>query len=131
MTPLTVLVADDSPELLDVLQLALKHSAARIIPARNGDAAWHAIKRQKPRVAILDGDMPVLGGLEVARRVRADASLSEVRLLLVTGYSDLAAQAEEAGMHETLLKPFTPTELRAAVERLAALPGASGVGSGD
>ena len=119
MTPLTVLVADDSPELLELLQATLRHGAARIIPARNGEAALHAIKRQKPRVAILDGDMPVLGGLEVARRVRAEASLSEVRLLLVTGYADLAAQAKEAGMDEVLLKPFTPSELRAAVERLA------------
>ena len=118
---LTVVVADDSPGLLELLGEILKATADRVVTARDGEAAWQAIRAHRPRVAVLDADMPLRSGPEVAALVRADPALAATRILLVTGHAATDAEGNTlaAAADAWLAKPFRPRELVAAVRKLA------------
>jgi two-component system response regulator MprA/two-component system response regulator PrrA len=90
------------------------------VPASGGRAALEAAERVRPAVVLLDLSMPDLDGLEVLRRLRADAATNELPVVL------LSAQAQEAdvergfatGASAYVKKPFSPREL---VERVSEL----------
>ena len=115
----TIVVADDSPQLLELLAVILGQGAARVVTARDGQEAWEAIRTHRPSVAVLDADMPRLGGLEVASLVRETPGLAATRVLVVTGHTNAEAHAVAAGAHAYLAKPFRPRELLDAVRALA------------
>ena len=118
--PACIVVADDEPALLALLEVALGQEAGAVVTARDGAAAWQAIQQHRPDVAVLDADMPLLGGLDVARLVRADPTLMGTRVVLITGHAEMGAAADEPGIDRVVEKPFLPTELRRAVRELAA-----------
>src|SRR5688572_19336135 len=72
---LTVVVADDEPGVLELLAHILSAVADRVVTARDGEAAWEAIRAHRPAVAILDVDMPRRNGLALAALVRATPEL--------------------------------------------------------
>ena len=120
--PLTVVVADDSPGILELLAQVLRTAAARVVTAGDGEAALRAIRAHRPAVAVLDAEMPLRSGPEVAALVRADPALASTRILLVSGHipGDAARGAPAMGIDAWLAKPFRPQELLAAVRALAA-----------
>ena len=81
--------------------------------AMNGEEAWEAVQRQLPDVIVSDVLMPVLDGIGLAQRLRADARTAGVPLILMTASNkqDLSALGLEAGTAELLRKPFHPQEL--------------------
>src|SRR5688500_7993628 len=101
---LTIVVADDSPGALALMEEVLKGAADEVVTARDGEAAWRAIQQHRPRVAILDDQMPGRTGLEVAALVEEDPNLAETRVVLVTGEATPEAAAA-AGIRRVLLKP--------------------------
>ena len=116
---LTIVVADDAPGILELMAQVLTAVAERIITARDGEAALDAIRMHRPRVAVLDAEMPRRTGLDVAAAVRADPALAATRVLLVTGDATLD-DAAAAGVHRVLPKPFRPRALVDAVRALVA-----------
>ena len=116
---LTIVVADDSPVVLALMAEVLKHAADEVVTARDGEAAWQAIQEHRPRVAILDDQMPGRTGLEVAALVDEAPDLAETRVVLVTGEATAEAEAA-AGIRRVLSKPFRPHELVEMVRDLAA-----------
>jgi diguanylate cyclase (GGDEF)-like protein len=122
-----VLVADDSPVcvlLLDGILRMLGHDA---VPVRDGHAAWGVLSGpDPPLLAVLDWDMPGLDGPELCRRVRAAGSGPYTYILMVTkwaGKQNLVA-GMDAGADDYLTKPFDEQELRVrlrAGERILAL----------
>jgi CheY-like chemotaxis protein len=74
-------------------------------------------KEVRPAVVLLDLDMPKLDGYEVARRLRADVDLADLRIVAVTGQSDAqtSARAWEAGFHDFLGKPAPISMLLAMI----------------
>src|SRR5688572_12180401 len=115
----TVVVADDMPGVLELMAQILTVTAGRVVTARDGDAALRAIREHRPRVAVLDDDMPLLSGVMIAAAVRADPALADTRVLLVTGHAS-AERGASPGVHRFLAKPFRPRELVSAVRDLAA-----------
>lgn len=110
----TVVIADDDPDIRDLVSIAVKRAGLTVVEiAKNGQAALDAIRVHKPDLAILDISMPELTGVEICRAVRADASIGDVRILL------LSASVEEtsietgiaAGADYFLEKPFSPRDL--------------------
>ena len=81
--------------------------------AMNGEEAWEAVQLQLPDVILSDVLMPVLDGVGLAQRLRADARTAQVPLILMTASNkkDLPALGLEAGMAELLFKPFNLAEL--------------------
>jgi len=104
MTPQArILVVDDEPGLLDVLQEHLSIGGYHVETALNGEAALAAIARSRPDVVLLDFHMPGMGGLELLRRIRALA-----RVIMVTANTDVPAAREtlKSGAFDYVTKPI-------------------------
>ncbi len=83
--------------------------------AMNGEEALAAVQRRRPDLVLADVLMPLLDGIGLARRLRSDARMASVPIILMTASSakDLLARGLEAGADDFLFKPFRPTELLA------------------
>jgi CheY-like chemotaxis protein len=119
-----VLVADDEEDILRLVTTIIERSGHEVVSVRDGAEALAAVRIRRPDLVVLDISMPEVDGLEVLRRLRADAETSELPVLL------LSAQAQEAdvrrgfvtGASAYVKKPFSPRELG---QRVAELLGTS------
>jgi DNA-binding response OmpR family regulator len=83
----TVLVADDSMTVLAMVSARLERAGYDVVTATRGDEALRLAQELNPRLVVLDVEMPGLDGIEVARRLRADASLSGMLIILLTAHT--------------------------------------------
>ena len=119
-TPPRILVVDDNPANVDILQARLAAQGYEIVTATDGEEALTAVKRYLPDLILLDVMMPKLDGIEVCRRLRADPSLPFIPIVLVTARSDSKdiVAALEAGGDEYLTKPVDHAALGARVKSM-------------
>ena len=117
-----VLVADDDEDILVLVRTVLERAGYEVVAARNGAEAVTAAQQRRPDLAVLDVSMPELDGLEVLRRLRADASTSDVPVLLLSArvQEDDVARGFATGANAYVQKPFSPRELS---DRVSALLG--------
>jgi DNA-binding response OmpR family regulator len=123
----TILVADDDEDLVGYLKFRLEREGYRVLPADDGDEALKIAREQQPDLAVIDVRMPRLDGFAVTRGIRANESLKDIPIILLTGNveEEYVSQGYEAGATDYLTKPFSePEELVARVR--AALDRASG-----
>jgi phosphoserine phosphatase RsbU/P len=113
-----ILVADDDPVSLRVLQKALEKWGHEVTVARDGTKAWQVLTRpEAPRMAILDWMMPGMDGPTICRRIQAVSSVPAPYLILLTARTDQidVVAGLEAGANDYVTKPFYQAELRARV----------------
>ena len=79
---------DDTPTNVHILQMRLAASGYDIVTAADGEEALAATRETQPDLILLDVMMPKLDGFEVCRRLRADASLPFIPIILVTAKAD-------------------------------------------
>ena len=119
-TPITCVVADDHPAVLEAVAEFLVQGGIEVIArARDGEEALERIEQRKPQVALVDVRMPKLGGIELTRR--AQRSTPETSILLYTGYGDraLLTEALDAGVRGFVLKEAPMDDLLRAVQSVA------------
>jgi two-component system nitrate/nitrite response regulator NarL len=119
----SVLVADDNALYRDgVVRALTRRSLDVVAEVGDGAQAIEAIRRLRPRVALLDLRMPHLDGIDVAEQVRADPSLGDVRVLILSAEDRQAAvrRAEAAGVVGYLDKDVTRRDICDAVIAAAA-----------
>ncbi len=82
----TVLIVDDDPGVLQLLHNTLEPEGFRLTLALNGEAALELARAERPRLILLDAEMPEMDGLEVCRAIRSDkdAGLADVPVVLLT-----------------------------------------------
>ena len=116
---LQIVVADDNTFMANSLKVLLELWGHSVTPTYDGRAALSLICDLRPDVALLDLRMPMLDGLEVARRVRAESDPRTVVLVAVTGSADPSdrARTRAAGFDEHLVKPIDLQELRTMLRR--------------
>jgi DNA-binding response OmpR family regulator len=121
MTDTLVLVADDDDDILLLVTTRLRRDGFDVIAARNGEEALALAKERFPAIAVLDIGMPKLDGLEVLQRIRADQTLTEMKVLLLTAKAQESdvRRGYEAGADAYVRKPFSPAELSTRVRELA------------
>ena len=119
-TPARILVVDDNPSNVDILRARLSTHGYEILTAADGEEALAAVREHLPDLILLDVMMPKLDGIEVCRRIRADASLPFIPIVLVTAKSDPkdVVAALEAGGDEYLTKPVDQAALLARVKSM-------------
>lgn len=83
--PGKILAVDDSPTYLDALARVLREDGHDIILARSGEEALELLMYQSVECVIMDLLMPGMGGMEAARRIRSDASLKTIPIMILTG----------------------------------------------
>jgi DNA-binding response OmpR family regulator len=115
-----VLIADDDADILSLVKAVLERSGHEVVAVSDGAQALASVRARKPDLAVLDIAMPEVDGLEVLRRLRADATTSDLPVVL------LSARAQEAevkqgfvmGASAYLKKPFVLRELNDRVAEL-------------
>jgi CheY-like chemotaxis protein len=122
---LTILVADDSVTIRTMVTSRLERAGYDVTTASRGDDALRIVQEKRPRLVLLDVEMPGLDGVEVARRIRADEELAGTFIVLLTSLSEPSevAAGMAAGVNAYLTKPFSPQDLQKQVEQLIGQPG--------
>jgi DNA-binding response OmpR family regulator len=119
MTPLakTVLIADDDPDIQQLVALRLQRAGYRTVLADDGQAALDLALAEPPDLAVVDWSMPRLDGIALTRALRAHAATADVPVLLLTAHAQLD-EALEAGADAYVRKPFPADTLREWVASL-------------
>jgi class 3 adenylate cyclase len=119
-TPPCILIVDDEPMNLDILQTRLAVHGYEILTATNGEEALAIAGAQQPDLILLDIMMPKVDGIDVCRRLKADASLPFMPIIMVTAKADSKdiVAGLEAGADEYLTKPVDQAALVARVKSM-------------
>ena len=119
-TPPRILVADDNPANVDILQTRLAVHGYEIVTAGDGEEALAVAREKQPDLILLDVMMPRMDGLEVCRRLKADTALPFIPIILVTAKADTKdiVAGLEAGGDEYLTKPVDQAALVARVKSM-------------
>jgi signal transduction histidine kinase len=118
---INILVADDEPVNLRILQNMFRKEKYKVITATDGQNALDALDCiKKPDLAILDVMMPKMSGYDVCRKLREKYKMYDLPILLVTVKNQPAdiLAGFEAGANDYLTKPFNDKELKARIQNL-------------
>lgn len=112
-----ILVADDEPDILELVTYRLTRSGYQVIAARDGEEALRLALEHVPDLVVLDVMMPKLDGYDLTRRLRAEPATSRIPVILLTARVQEAdvSRGFDAGADDYLKKPFSPDELVARV----------------
>jgi CheY-like chemotaxis protein len=115
----TVLLVDDSFEVLAVHSAYLAQRGYHVLTAGDGDAALSAARDGHPDVIVLDHSLPYRTGIEVARELRGDPATAGIPIVLMTAhsYGAVGRKARAAGCNSFLAKPCGPGRVLQEVRR--------------
>ncbi len=104
-----ILIADDDPEVLKMVEAALRSVSAQLFKAADGEQALETFLVEQPELLILDIMMPRLSGWEVAKYIRERDQYAGVKLLMLSGIGEAVndATAPVVGADDHLDKPFS------------------------
>jgi DNA-binding response OmpR family regulator len=116
----TVLVVDDDPDMVLLLEATLLADGIRVLSASDGDQALELARKRRPSLILLDLQLPERDGMNVCKTLRseADPALRNVPILVLTGLRLKEADLMDAflaGATDYLTKPIKPTLVRSRV----------------
>ena len=111
------LIVDDDLALVDVIDFTLRRAGFTTVFAHDGATALSRWESESPDLIILDWNLPKLNGLEVCRRIRAQAD-TPIIILSVRSAEDDVVKGLEIGADDYIVKPFSPRQLVARAEAL-------------
>ncbi len=119
-TPPLILIVDDNPTNLDILQTRLRAHNYEVVTAADGEAGLAMAREKQPDLMLLDIMMPKMDGIEVCRRIKEDPSLPFMPIIMVTAKADSkdVVAGLEAGGDEYLTKPVDHAALVARVKSM-------------
>ena len=113
-----VVIVDDYTTMLRILRNLLRQlEINNVDEANDGDTAYHLMQKNPPDLVISDWNMVPVTGLDLLRKVRADAKLRHIPFIMVTAESKTGnvIAAKEAGVTNYIVKPFNADTLRAKI----------------
>ena len=118
--PPRILVVDDMPENVEIARMRLKSQGYEVASAADGEEALVKVREDPPDLVLLDVMMPKLDGIETLKRLKADASLPFVPVILLTAKADTkdVVAGLNAGGDDYLTKPFDHASLVARVRAM-------------
>jgi CheY-like chemotaxis protein len=113
-----VLIVDDEPFNVDVLQQELEELDYQVITASNGKEALEQIKKHQPDLILLDLMMPVLDGFAVLLEVKADAVLRDIPVIIVSAEHDSKSVVKgiKQGADDYITKPIDAEHLKSKLK---------------
>jgi two-component system, OmpR family, alkaline phosphatase synthesis response regulator PhoP len=116
----TVLIVDDNPQNVELLQAFLEALPVKIATAYDGVEALAAVEKHNPDLILLDIMMPRMSGFQVCRKLKADEKTRDIQILMVTALNELGdvEQAAECGTDDFISKPVSKFELLTRVKSL-------------
>jgi len=113
VTEAKILIIDDEKDLVSTVEYRLKFSDYQVVTAANGQEGLEKAVAERPDLILLDTNMPVMNGHETLKKLRANAELKHIPVIMLTAISspqDIAA-ASAHGITDYVTKPFDFTEL--------------------
>jgi two-component system chemotaxis response regulator CheY len=113
-----VVIVDDYTTMLRILRNLLRQlEINNVDEASDGDTAYHLLQKNPPDLVISDWNMAPVTGLDLLKRVRADAKLKHIPFIMVTAESktENVIAAKQAGVSNYIVKPFNADTLRAKI----------------
>ena len=116
----TVLIADDEPDILEIISYNLRNEGYETITAKDGDDALQKALAHKPDLIILDVMMPNKNGMEVCKQLRSQPAYQHTLIIFLTALSDELSQVKglEYGADDYISKPVSPKVLVTKVNSL-------------
>jgi DNA-binding response OmpR family regulator len=125
------LVVEDHPQLQWLLVEVLRKAGYEVDAEKDGQAGWRTLSARRPDLAIVDIELPGLDGLELCKRIRADAGTRNTAIIIISGRGDVNDRVTglERGADDYIVKPFETREViarvQAALRRLHPAPATS------
>ena len=115
-----VLIADDEPDIRELLQYNLSAEGFEVLQAKNGDEALDLARKQKPDLILLDVMMPKKSGIEVCQLLRGQADFRNTLIVMLTALSDDGSVIKglETGADDYIGKPVSPKVLISRINAL-------------
>ncbi len=114
----TVLVIDDSPTILKVVQLVLTKAGFDVETAADGEAGIRVARETDPEVILLDFVMPRMNGYQFCREMNNDGELKDIPVVLMSAKGDQVGErfVKVMGIVDYITKPFSPEAITAVVQ---------------
>ena len=119
-----VLICDDDPVILRLLQVNLELEGYDVLLANHGEEAYELATQELPDLIILDIMMPRLDGYQTCEKLKATPTTKDIPVVFLSAkaqHSDIEL-GKSYGVDEYLTKPFDPTALISVIERLSPSP---------
>jgi len=114
-----VLIIEDDPSNLKILEVALEKMDCELFTAINGEQGLEMAQNHEPQLILMDIMMPKMNGLEILKNLRQSSNLAQIPVLVIsakTGKKDVE-MALEAGATEFISKPFRVKEIQEKVKK--------------
>jgi two-component system phosphate regulon response regulator PhoB len=117
MSP-TILVVEDEPAIQDLIQINLEMGGYRVLTHDSAESAWKQVQIELPDLALLDWMLPGMSGVDLAKRLRADARTKSLPIILLTakGEEEDKLKGLDSGADDYMTKPFSVRELDARIK---------------
>ena len=116
-----ILCIEDEAEMIDLTRLVLEREGYEVLGAVGGRLGLELIKKEKPDMVLLDLMMPDVDGWEVYRQMKADKSLADIPVIIVTARAqsiDRVLGLQIAKVDDYITKPFGPRELLESINKI-------------
>ena len=115
-----ILIADDEPDILEILKFNLDNEGYEVITAKDGDEALEKARRNQPDLVILDVMMPKKNGVEVCQILRSQPAFNETLIIFLTAVNDEGTHIKglETGADDYISKPISPKVFLSRVNAL-------------
>ena len=117
-----ILIADDRPEVVELVRVTLEGEDYQIVDASNGKETLKKARLEKPDLVLLDVVMPKMDGFEVCRKLKKDPQTKEIPIIMLTAKGQKVDQEKgrELGARDYITKPFSPSALLRKIEEILA-----------
>jgi len=117
----TILIVDDEPEVLLIMEVILSGEGYKVIKANNGKECLEIAQRESPDLILLDVYMPVMDGFKALKRLRANKRTQNIPVIFLTAVAKEAKQIEKGlllGAEEYITKPIKVDEFVSRVRAM-------------
>ncbi|MDI6739854.1 MAG: response regulator [Candidatus Edwardsbacteria bacterium] len=118
--PKKIMVVDDEPYIARVIKFKLEQEGYTVISANDGITGLNKIREEKPDLVLLDVMMPGMSGYEVCQKIKGDAELAGIPVVILTakGQERDREQGFSMGASDYITKPFSPNRLLELVKSI-------------
>ncbi len=114
----SILVVEDEPTIQSLIEVNLHRAGYSVILAADAEAAKREVQQALPDLVLLDWMLPDMSGIDLARRLRADARTRRLPIIMLTARAEERDKIEglDVGADDYVTKPFSPRELMARIK---------------
>lgn len=117
-----VLIADDKPEVVELVRVTLEGEDYQVIDAFDGEEALRKTTKEKPDLIILDVVMPKMDGYEVLGNIKKDPKTKDIPVIMLSAKGQKLDREKgmKLGAIDYIVKPFSPSDLLGKLEKILA-----------